>query len=76
MKYFDHQDLSRTPSHLKSLGAGKTLAVTHASELVAFVIPAHPCNEKRPFGLAQGKFTVPSDFNQPLTDIEEAIYKA
>lgn len=46
----------------------------HDSTLVAFLISADPGSEQRPFGLAQDKFTVPSDFNQPLTDIEETIY--
>ncbi len=74
MKTINDQDLHLAPSHLKALGAGETLAVTHESALVAFIIPAQPSGEKRPCGLAKGQFTVPPDFNEPLTDIEEAVY--
>ena len=76
MKTINDQDLQLSPSHLKALGAGETLAVTHESSLVAFVIPAQPSKGKRPFGLAKGEFTVPADFNEPLSSIEEAIYSA
>lgn len=74
MKTINDQDLHLAPSLLKTLGAGETLAVTHESTVVAFVVPAQPCGEKRRSGLAKGEFTVPSDFNEPLPDIEEAIY--
>lgn len=74
MKTINDQDLHLAPSLLKALGAGETLAVTHESTVVAFVIPAHPCGEKRRCGLAKGEFTVPLDFNEQLPDIEEAIY--
>ena len=59
-----------------ALGAGETLAVTHESAVVAFVIPAQPSEGKRLFGLAKGEFTVPSDFNEPQPEIEEAIYSS
>jgi antitoxin (DNA-binding transcriptional repressor) of toxin-antitoxin stability system len=74
MKTINDQDIRLAPPLLKALGAGETLAVTHESALVAFVIPALPPEAKRPFGLAKGEFTVPSDFNEPLPEIEEAIY--
>lgn len=76
MKTISDQDLHLTPSLLKALGDGETLAVTHESAVVAFVIPASPSTSKRPFGLAKGEFTVPPDFNEPLSEIEEAIYNA
>jgi len=74
MKTINDQDFHLTASNLKALCAGETLAVTHESAVVAFVIPAHPSAGKRPCGLAKGEFTVPSDFNQPLPEIEKAIY--
>ena len=74
MKTIHTQDLQLTAAQLKALCAGETLAVTHESAVVAFVIPAHPSAGKRPCGLAKGEFTVPSDFNQPLPEIEKAIY--
>lgn len=76
MKTITDKNLHLAPSHLKALSAGETLALTHETTLVAFVVPAQPCGGKRPFGLAKGEFTVPSDFNEPLPDIEEAIYHA
>jgi antitoxin (DNA-binding transcriptional repressor) of toxin-antitoxin stability system len=74
MNTIDDQELHLPPSFLKALGAGETLAVTHDSAVVAFVIPAKPSSSKRPYGLAKGEFTVPPDFNEPLPDIEESIY--
>lgn len=75
MKTINDQDLHLAPSLLKALGAGETLAVTHESALVAFVIPAQPWGENRPSGLAKGDYTVPSDFNEPLQEIEQAVYE-
>lgn len=74
MKTINDKNLHLAPSHLKALSAGETLAVTHETTLVPFVVPAQPCGEKRRSGLAKGEYTVPSDFNEPLPDIEKAIY--
>lgn len=74
MKTINDKNLHLAPSHFKALSAGETLAVTRESTLVAFVVPGQPCGEKRRSGEAKGEFTVPSDFNEPLPDIEEAIY--
>jgi len=74
MKTIDDQELQLTPSTIKALGSGETLAVTHKSAVVAFVIPAQASMLNRPAGLAKGEFSVPPDFNDPLPEIEDSIY--
>ncbi len=57
------------PAYLKLVQSGETLLITQADQPVAEVKMAAPPNKQpRPFGLAQGEFVVPDDFDAPLPD--------
>jgi antitoxin (DNA-binding transcriptional repressor) of toxin-antitoxin stability system len=74
MQSIDIQDIPLPPAILVSLEKGETITLRDASGALAFIVAAHPLGSKRPFGLAKGEFTVPPDFNDPLPDLEDAIY--
>jgi len=76
MKTIDNKTLKLPVSLITALGAGETIALTEQDGLFAFLVPAHSPASKRPFGLARGEFSVPSDFNDPLPDVEEAIFES
>lgn len=60
------QDLTRDPTAvLARVEAGEHLVVVRDGRSVAELRPVAPA---RPFGLAAGAFTVPDDFDAPLTD--------
>ncbi len=64
------QDLQRDLlAFLRRVEAGESfLVVSGEYPLAEFRPVAAPATELRPFGLAAGRFTVPSDFDQPLPD--------
>ena len=57
------------PAYLKLVQSGETLLITRADQPIAEVkmVPAIR-QEPRPFGLAQGEFVVPNNFDAPLAD--------
>jgi antitoxin (DNA-binding transcriptional repressor) of toxin-antitoxin stability system len=75
MKTLSDQELQLSPTLVQALGEGETIALTHGEDVFAYVVPAGPSSSKRPFGLAKGEFTVPDDFNDPLPEVESAIYE-
>ncbi|MCL4855092.1 MAG: hypothetical protein KJZ78_27335 [Bryobacteraceae bacterium] len=62
------QDIQRDPlSFFQRVEAGETFVVVRGKQALAEVRPvAVNVGEPRPFGLCAGRFTVPSDFDQPL----------
>lgn len=57
------------PAYLERVEAGETLVITQAGKPVAEIKPlAEPQAESRPFGLCEGDFTVPDDFDEPLPE--------
>lgn len=59
------QDLTRDPAGLLArVEAGEHLVVVRDGRSVAELRPVPP---PRPFGLAAGQFTVPDDFDAPLS---------
>lgn len=55
--------------YLHRVEAGETLLVMQAGKAVAEIKPVTPpSNQRRPFGLCAGEFTVPDDFDAPLPD--------
>ena len=58
---------------LQRLPFGETLLITQFGQPVAEIKPVAPAEIKkdrlpRPFGLAEGQFVVPDDFNDPLPE--------
>jgi prevent-host-death family protein len=65
------EDVQRdVAGYLKRVEAGETLLIVRAGKPVAEVKPvvASAPTALRPFGLCQGKFTVPDDFDAPLPE--------
>jgi len=64
------QDIQRDPlAFLRRMEAGESLLVVRDDQPVAEVKPIPAGNgELRPYGLCAGQFTVPADFDQPLSD--------
>ena len=57
------------PAYLKLVQSGETLLITQAGKPIAQLqAVAQTLGEPRPFGLAQGEFRVPDDFDKPLPD--------
>ncbi len=54
---------------LKRVEAGETLVIMKANKPLAEVKPVSKISAKiRPFGLCEGDFTVPDDFDAPLPE--------
>ena len=47
---------------------GETVVVFRDDRAVAEIRPLNAANGPRPFGLAEGEFVVPDDFDDPLPD--------
>jgi antitoxin (DNA-binding transcriptional repressor) of toxin-antitoxin stability system len=62
------------PDMLERLHDGETLALEGDGSVVAFIVPAYPSGERRPFGLCSGDFSVPDDFNDPSPELEALFY--
>jgi antitoxin (DNA-binding transcriptional repressor) of toxin-antitoxin stability system len=57
--------------YLRRVQAGETLVVTQADKALAEIKPVSDTTERdvrqpRPFGLCEGEFVVPEDFDAPL----------
>jgi len=74
MQTIDSKQCPLSPEMLERLHGGETLALEGDGSVVAFIVPAHPSGEKRPFGLCKGEFTVPDDFNEPDAELEALFY--
>ncbi len=53
---------------------GEDVAIARAGVPVAKLIAYVPTKTKRAFGLDEGKFEVPSDFDEPLSEIQNLFY--
>jgi prevent-host-death family protein len=64
------QDLLR---YLRRVEEGETLVITRADQPVAEIKPiAQRAKQLRPFGLCAGEFSVPEDFDDPVTVLDTA----
>ncbi|HEY7155417.1 MAG TPA: hypothetical protein VH575_15755 [Gemmataceae bacterium] len=70
MSTINIQDIQRDPlGCLRRVEDGETLVVLRDERPVAEIKPvSSPIPQLRPFGLCVGQFTVPDDFDQPLSD--------
>lgn len=70
MKTITTQELVQNPqAFLDSLEAGEKITLADGTRTVAEIIPSwKPLAKPRPFGLCQGEFIVPDDFNDPLPE--------
>jgi antitoxin (DNA-binding transcriptional repressor) of toxin-antitoxin stability system len=68
-------EIQRDPlKYLRQVEAGVTFLITQADKPIAELRPVL-LNTKplRPFGLCAGEFTVPDDFDEPLTSSSGAV---
>lgn len=61
--------LKDAPALVTLIKKGEEVTLTENGEQLAKVVPLHVARAMpRPAGLAQGQFSVPADFNEPLPD--------
>ena len=54
--------------YLLQVEAGETLVIFKSDKPIAELKPIASSKQLRPFGLCAGEFTVPDDFDAPLTE--------
>ena len=65
------------PGISSTINEGGELEVLDGEKVDVILTPiGRQDRSPRPFGLCKGQFTVPDDFNDPLPELEEAIYGA
>lgn len=60
---------------LAKVESGEEVIIARAGKPVAKLVPIKKASALREWGLAEGDFVVPDDFNDPLPDFEEEFYK-
>ena len=70
MKYVRVDEIEQDlHAYLQLVRAGETLVITEENEPIAEVAPiAQAARLPRPYGLCQGEFVVPEDWDAPLPD--------
>ncbi|MCY7277198.1 MAG: type II toxin-antitoxin system Phd/YefM family antitoxin [Phormidesmis sp. CAN_BIN44] len=62
-------EIQRDPlKYLSQVEAGETLVIVRFDKPIAELKPISSDKKLRPFGLCEGEFTVPDDFDAPLPD--------
>jgi antitoxin (DNA-binding transcriptional repressor) of toxin-antitoxin stability system len=62
-------EIQRDPlKYLHQVEAGETLIIVRANKAIAELRPISSSQQPRPFGLCKGEFTVPDDFDDPLSE--------
>lgn len=63
-------EIQRDPAkYLRQVEAGESFIILQANKPIAELRPiASSSKQLRPFGLCAGEFTVPDDFDAPLSD--------
>ncbi len=70
-----HEAKTHLSKYLEKVAAGEKILVCKRNVPVAQIVPVEKTlTQKRPIGLAEGEFTVPQDFNDPLPDEEIAAF--
>lgn len=70
------EDLEKQAPRLSSaIASREEISITAGGSEIARIVPAHDKRRTpRPFGLCKGQFVVPDDFNDPIPELEEAVY--
>jgi antitoxin (DNA-binding transcriptional repressor) of toxin-antitoxin stability system len=62
-------DLQHDPlQYLRRVEAGETIVIVRQDKAIAEIRPIASNNQLRPFGLCNGEFTVPDDFDDSLPE--------
>ncbi len=62
-----HEAKTQLSKLLERVTAGEEIIITRRGEEIARLIPSQPTSQRR-FGLDNGSFSVPDDFDAPLPD--------
>jgi prevent-host-death family protein len=62
-----HQAKTHLSRLLEDVAAGEEVVITRRGEAVATLVPVQPAAARR-FGIDEGRFAVPDDFDAPLPD--------
>ena len=54
--------------YLKQIDFGEKVLILQADKAIAELKPVSDSKKLRPFGLCEGEFTVPDDFDEPLPE--------
>lgn len=69
-----HEAKTQLSRLLEQVATGEEITITRRGEEVARLVPIQP-NSGRRFGLDKGRWTVPEDFDAPLTDDAMAAFE-
>ena len=71
-----HEAKTHLSRLLAKVVAGEEVVIAKAGKPIARLVPMPNAPRKRVLGTAEGEFTVPDDFNDPLPkDVEESFWK-
>ncbi len=71
-----HEAKTHLSRLLAKVVAGEEVVIAKAGKPIARLVPMPNALRKRVLGTAEGEFTVPDDFNDPLPkDVEESFWK-
>jgi prevent-host-death family protein len=62
-----HEAKTHLSRLLEDVAAGEEVVITRRGEAVATLVPVQPAAVRR-FGIDEGRFSVPEDFDAPLPD--------
>jgi prevent-host-death family protein len=62
-----HEAKTHLSRLLEDVAAGEEVVITRRGEAVATLVPVQPAAARR-FGIDEGRFAVPEDFDTPLPD--------
>ena len=63
-----HQAKTHLSKLIERAEAGEEIVIARAGKPAAKLVPVRSTRTRRRLGLLDGKFTIPDDFNAPLTD--------
>jgi prevent-host-death family protein len=70
-----HEAKTHLSKLLERVALGEEVIIAKAGAPVAKLVPFNPQPKIRVFGSARGEFTVPDDFNQSDSEIEDLFFE-
>jgi prevent-host-death family protein len=69
-----HEAKTHLSRLLARVAMGEEVVIAKAGTPIAKLVPLKKTSKKRVFGSAKGDFTVPDNFNDPDSEIEDLFY--
>ena len=69
-----HEAKTNLSKLLERVAKGEEIVIAKAGKPVARLVRETPGKRERMLGTMRGKFNVPDDFDDPMTDIERLFY--